>query len=363
MIMGEGPEASAKFTTAVAATEPARWLLATGLEGAALTQTHVLSRALVREAAVRWPGWWNAELFGPPHREADVRLVEVLREGLQRLGLMRRRGRTLRTSPRGRELLQDPQGLLTALAGDLGGGDPFAQEVQVVVTDHLLASGAASHDALAQAALTRVGGGWVGPDGLPPGEHEISAVVSELLWRGEAYGLLRRELEPGGSRLVPTRISFTNGGELVFGRREATTTETGVLVLDADLVGVRGVRARVAVGAHQHLTALHDVIQEAFGWCDDHLYSFWLNNEFYGDEEFEYTSPDMADEGSRTANVPISELELPVGAKIAYVFDFGDDWRVRLTLREQGNPDGGDYPRVIALKGTPPQQYGDPGEV
>lgn len=71
----------------------------------------------------------------------------------------------------------------------------------------------------------------------------------------------------------------------------------------------------------------------------------------------------MADEGSRTANVPISELELSVGAKIAYLFDFGDDWRVRLTLREQGNPDGGDYPRVIALKGTPPQQYDDHGEV
>jgi hypothetical protein len=35
MIRGEGPEASAKFTAAVAATEPARWLLATGLEGAA----------------------------------------------------------------------------------------------------------------------------------------------------------------------------------------------------------------------------------------------------------------------------------------------------------------------------------------
>ena len=362
MIRGEGPEASAKFTAAVAATEPARWLLATGLEGAALTQTHVLSRALVREAAVRWPGWWNAELFGPPHREADVRLVEVLREGLQRLGLMRRRGRTLKTSPRGRDLLEDPRGLLLALAGDLGGGDPFAQEVEHVVTDLLSTSGSASHDALARAALTRVGGGWVGPDGLPPGEREMSAVVSEVLWRAEAYGLIRRELEPGGPRLVPTAISFTNGGELMFGGGQAQTTETGVLVLDAELVGVRGVHARVAVGAHQHLTALHDIVQEAFGWFDDHLYSFWLNNEFHGGDEFEYTSPELADEGCRTANIPIAELDLPIGAKIAYVFDFGDDWRVRLTLRERADPDGGHYPRVLALKGTPPPQYGDPDE-
>ena len=187
--MGKGADENAEFMAAVAATEPARWLLATGLEGAALTQTHTLSRALVREAAARWPGWWNAELFGPPHREADVRLVEVLREGLQRLGLMRRRGRTLKTSPRGRDLLEDPRGLLLALAGDLGGGDPFAQEVEHVVTDLLSTSGSASQDALARAALTRVGRGWVGPDGLPPDEREMSAVVSEVLWRAEAYGL------------------------------------------------------------------------------------------------------------------------------------------------------------------------------
>ena len=136
-----------------------------------------------------------------------------------------------------------------------------------------------------------------------------------------------------------------------------------VLVFDAELVGVRSVRASVAVGAEQHLTALHDIIQEAFGWFDDHLYSFWLNNEFYGGEEFEYTSPDIPDEGCRTADVPIAELDLPIGAKIAYVFDFGDDWRVRFTLREQTDPDVGDYPRVLQVKGTPPPQYDDPGEV
>ena len=45
--MGEGADESAEFIAAVAATEPARWLLATGLEGAALTQTHTLSLELI----------------------------------------------------------------------------------------------------------------------------------------------------------------------------------------------------------------------------------------------------------------------------------------------------------------------------
>ncbi len=131
-----------------------------------------------------------------------------------------------------------------------------------------------------------------------------------------------------------------------------------VLTFDAELVGARGVRARVAVGAGQHLSALHDAIQEAFGWFDDHLYSFWLNGEFYGGEEFEYTSPEIPDEGCLTADLPIVELDLPLGAKIAYVFDFGDDWRVRLTLRDRADSDGGDYPRVLNRTGTPPPQYG-----
>jgi hypothetical protein len=107
------------------ATEPARWLLAAGIEGVALTQTDALARAVVREAALRWPQWWNAELFGEPQREADVRIIGVLRQGLQRRGLMRRRGRTLHTSPRGRELIEDPRALLLVLASDLGSDDPF----------------------------------------------------------------------------------------------------------------------------------------------------------------------------------------------------------------------------------------------
>ena len=48
------------------------------------------------------------------------------------------------------------------------------------------------------------------------------------------------------------------------------------------LLNAHGVRARLAVAADQQLTALHDAIQEAFGWYDDHLYSFWLGGDFWG---------------------------------------------------------------------------------
>lgn len=343
------------------ATEPARWLLEAGIEGVALTQTCALARAVVREAALRWPGWWNADLFGEPYREADVRVVGMLRKGLQRLGLMRRRGRTLRTSPRGRELLKDPLALALVLSSDLGGGDPFEEDVAETITASLAQGGPVSDTELTQAAMARVArDGWIGPNGLPPNDRELSAVVWTVICQGEAYGLIRREHEPGGSRITRTQISFTEAGAGVFGDTDSAPAPGAVLVFDAELVGVRGVRARVAVGAAQHLTALHDVIQEAFRWFDDHLYSFWLNNEVPRRRRLEYTSPEIPDEGCSTADVPIAELGLAVGAKIAYVFDFGDEWRLRLTLRELVEADDGAYPRVLRRTGTAPPQYPGP---
>jgi hypothetical protein len=141
----------------------------------------------------------------------------------------------------------------------------------------------------------------------------------------------------------------------------ATTPETvaagggdTAVVFDAELVGARGVRARLAVLERQPLTALHDAIQEAFGWFDDHLYSFWLDGRFWGEQEV--TSPVVPDEAERTADVPIAELDLRIGQRVAYVFDFGDEWRVRLTVRERATA-AGEHPRVLELRGVPPPQY------
>ena len=81
-----------------AALAPALWLLELGADGIALTQTGAVNRALVREAAQRWQGWWNAEIHGEPHRETDVALLHELHWLLRRLRLLRRTGRRLVTT-------------------------------------------------------------------------------------------------------------------------------------------------------------------------------------------------------------------------------------------------------------------------
>ncbi len=343
------------------ATAPVRWLLDMGVEGIALTQTHALARAVVREGAERWPQWWDAELFGPPHREADVRVLEELREGLRRLGLVRRRGRQLRSTKRGRELAQDPQALLEVLAGDLGGGDEFTGVAADAIAD-ALATGERNHDELAEAAATAARRGrWADGAGRPPSPTDLSWVVSEVLCRGEAYGLIERRHDDEGPRWR-SLLTLTDAGARVLATTRPGPIGGTVLIFDAELLNTPGVSARLAVGAEQHLTVLHDAIQAAFGWLDDHLYSFWLDGGFWGNAEQEFTSPIEPDGRAATADLPIAELGLEPGAVIAYLFDFGDEWRVRLTLRERSEGDGGTYPRVVERVGSAPPQYGEPPE-
>lgn len=252
------------------ATAPAQWLLGMGFDGIPLTQTHVLARAVVREGAQRWPQWWDAELFGPPHREADVRVLEQLREGLRRLGLVRRRGRRLLSTKRGRELAEDPWALLRVFAKDLGGGDEFTGVVAAAIADRL-ATGERSHDELAEAAaVTARRGRWADQDGRPPSPRDLSWDVSEVLCRGEAYGLIerRRDPEEPGWRSL---FALTDAGAQALATTRSGPIGGTVLIFDAELLNAPGVSARLAVGAEQHLTMLHGAIQQAFGWLDDHL--------------------------------------------------------------------------------------------
>jgi len=342
---------------AAAAAAPARWLLemASG-EGVPLTQTNALARSVVREMAERWPDWWNAELFGPPHREWDMPLIGALHEGLKRRRLVRRRGRKLLINPRGRKLSADPIALLYELGLDLGGGDAFTEMVADRVVETLEEDATCTREQLVAPAHEAAQWGWRGPDGGPPSEQGVSYVVGDVLCRGEAYGLVDHQQDPARPKSWRTLISLSPAGRMVLGRGRTEVTGRVVYVFDAELLNVDGVSATVAVAGHEHLTALHDGIQQAFNWENDHLYSFWLDGQFWGDAAAERVIPGAPDTDSKTADVYVDELRLKIGAKIAYVFDYGDEWRVLLTLRERVEGSA-PIPRVSDRRGTAPPQY------
>jgi hypothetical protein len=337
------------------ATTLVRWLLERGVDGLGLTKTHALQRAIVREAAERWPQWWSDELLGPPNRETDLRVLAEAHAALRHLRLMRRRREMLLTTARGRQLLADPEALLNALHDDLGGGG-FEGEAWRLIEEALHEHGPLESDRLTKTVgRLLMAGGWRHADGAPLEGWELFGALQPVLCRAEGYGLLRRHRDPLTVELTATGHHLAASESAV--AETASASGDAALVFDAELLGVRGVRARLAVLERQQLTALHDAIQQAFGWWDDHLYSFWLDGSFWGSDDVELTSPVTPDEGVATADVPVAELGLRLGQRIAYVFDFGDEWRVRLTVRERIAPEPGDHPRVLELRGTPPPQY------
>jgi len=134
-----------------------------------------------------------------------------------------------------------------------------------------------------------------------------------------------------------------------------------VFVFRARLLGVKGVRRRIAVRGDQTLADLHRALQDTFEWADDRLFAFWLDGVHWSRRGVEFTDPGHAralgDPATRSARVRLGDLGLEPGQKIAYVFDFGDEWRVELTVARVDADDGGVYPRLLESIGEAPPQY------
>jgi len=143
-----------------------------------------------------------------------------------------------------------------------------------------------------------------------------------------------------------------------------------VYVFRAKLKGWHGVRRTIAIRAEETLVDLHDALQAAFAWDGQRPFAFWLSGRFWAREGVEYVHPlglkGKSLQGShsaiaglrrRSAARPLERLGLIDGQRIAYVFDFHREWRVRLTLRKIAADDGGHYPRVLESVGDAPPQY------
>lgn len=113
---------------------------------------------------------------------------------------------------------------------------------------------------------------------------------------------------------------------------------------------------RIEMSAKHTLLDLHYVIQNAYNFDDDHLYSFFMDGKAWSHEKF--TSPND-DEGPYVDEVLIGELGLSVGQGILYLFDYGDEWKFWVELegiRSEGAKPR--RPKVIEKQGKAPKQYG-----
>jgi hypothetical protein len=87
---------------------------------------------------------------------------------------------------------------------------------------------------------------------------------------------------------------------------------------------------RVLMPASATLGELHEVIQIAFAWDDDHLHGFTVGRRRYGDPYFDVEH----DEHKTTLATAFARARGP----ITYIYDFGDDWRHQITREKVLEP-------------------------
>lgn len=172
------------------AFEPLLWLLDRARDGGLqLTQTGALARAIVREAADRFPHWWDAEPFGPPHQEAELVLLETLDTLAREAGLLRKRKLRLLLTARAKAALENPATLIDAAAPHLYTGDPFAREVAELAGAVLLVERELARDTLTAIVHDAMREDWRTEEG-PLTENGVSRALAPFRHTMIALGLL-----------------------------------------------------------------------------------------------------------------------------------------------------------------------------
>jgi len=109
---------------------------------------------------------------------------------------------------------------------------------------------------------------------------------------------------------------------------------------------------RLEVRADISLRTMHELIQTLFAWEDYHLHVFETEYGSYGtgDEDLGHRDP---------ASVTLEQVLRDEGAKLEYVYDFGDGWEHLIKLEKVLPPEPGLVPRCTAGKReAPPEDSG-----
>ena len=116
---------------------------------------------------------------------------------------------------------------------------------------------------------------------------------------------------------------------------------------------------RLQVASTINLRRLHDVIQATMGWTQSHLYEFKADGVAYGEPTSEEDLP-PARHAKRT---PLRQVAPEVGARLEYLYDFGDGWKHAVLVEAVLLPEPRvSYPRCLdGERACPPEDVGGIG--
>jgi len=139
------------------------------------------------------------------------------------------------------------------------------------------------------------------------------------------------------------------------GEREAVTSQA-VYELKVTLEGTDPpIWRRIRVPCQITLADLHLVLQAAMGWENDHLYEFEVGKRRIG--ESSHDSDNRREDADR---VQLRDVATRNGARLAYVYDFGDDWQHELIV-ENTACSGAAVGKAVCISGQracPPEDCG-----
>lgn len=114
---------------------------------------------------------------------------------------------------------------------------------------------------------------------------------------------------------------------------------------------------QIQISSDSTLLELHEAIQSAFGFYDDHAHAFFMDNKVWSEQDCYYMEG-IEDYYRTTKKYRLNYAGLCNGKQFKYLFDFGDEWvfqcKVLKTIEGRTAK-----PTVIKSKGEAPSQYGD----
>jgi hypothetical protein len=108
----------------------------------------------------------------------------------------------------------------------------------------------------------------------------------------------------------------------------------------------RSVWRELELRADQTLEDLGEAIPPAFGFDDDHLWSFFLSGKPW-DRKSEYariTSDDLLEGGHKRLASRLRVRDAPAGKEFLFLFDYGDEWHFGVKLARTGEIEPGGLP-------------------
>ena len=145
---------------------------------------------------------------------------------------------------------------------------------------------------------------------------------------------------------------------------------TDTFILRAGLAHEKEIYRDIEIEPSKSLYKFAEAIVAAFGFDFDHAFGFYSGltpaKLMKVHPRYELFA-DMGDASPGVIGVKktkISQAFPAIGHTMMFLFDYGDDWLFRVSLRAAGTKAAKTrYPRLVATSGAAPPQYPDPDEI